>query len=382
MSDARDGGTWWQAAILLCLSARLTAGETASARPQQKQAVSAPRAAQRVSPKRQDGHLALLDSYLVRGDLKAATTLLRKLEPELDASSRLAFDVIYYLLQYRQLALAQEQWSRVHGRIQARAQEGPGPAAKAELGEDLFVQGLLAAAAQQKGEALRLLQLADSSNFPPLDSRQMLMLADTLYELGESRLAVPTYQEFLQHWPGDQQARLHLALALQAINQPLAAQEQLERVLREDPRFPGASYALGAVLFDMKHSDEAQARFEQELRLNPRCSECMAKLAHVAYLAGDDQRCESWLQQAANLDPAWDETNLVYGMLEIRAGKYESAIQHLSRIVKQFPDHLQAHYQLQIAYQRSGNAEKALEHANAFKKLTEEQKAQTVGQPR
>jgi Flp pilus assembly protein TadD len=335
-----------------------------------------------VFPKQHDVHLALLDLYLVRGNTKAATALLQRLEPELASETRFAFDAIYYLLQYRRPALAHEQWSRVHGQIQARAQQGAGPAAQRDLGEDLFVQGLLAAAAQHKDEAMRLLHLADGHDFPPMDSRQMLMLADTLYELQEDGLAVPTYQEFLQHWPEDKQARLHLAVTLQACNQPVAAQEELERVLRQDPRFPEANYYLGTVLFDQKRNDEAKARFDQELKLNPRCHQCMAKLAHVAYLAGDDQSCESWLQKAAAFDPAWDETNLVYGMLEIRAGKYESAIQHLSRVVEQFPEHTQAHFQLAIAYQRSGNAEKALEHADIFKKLTLEQKAQTIGQPR
>jgi tetratricopeptide (TPR) repeat protein len=407
----------WQRLLFLCLSVGLTASETASAGPQQTTARSAPPAAQVARPgnaqaatelglklyrqrresleaqrlldqasvrfpKRHDVHLALLDSYLVRGNAKKATALLQRLEPELASDVRFAFDAIYYLLQYRQAALAQEQWRRVHGQIQARTQQGSGPAAQRNLGEDLFVQGLLAAAAQQKDEAMRLLHLADSHGFPALDSRQILMLADTLYELQEDGLAVPTYQEYLQHWPEDKQARLHLAVSLQACNQPLAAQEQLEHVLRQDPRFPEANYYLGTVLFDQKRKDEAKARLDQELKLNPRCHPCMAKLAHVAYLAGDDQSCESWLRRAAALDPAWAETNLVYGMLEIRAGKHESAIEHLSKVVEQFPDHTQAHFQLAIAYQRGGNAEKALEHANVFKKLSQEQKAQTVGQPR
>jgi hypothetical protein len=69
-------------------------------------------------------------------------------------------------------------------------------------------------------------------------------------------------------------------------------------------------------------------------------------------------------------------------MLEIRAGKYESAIRHLQRVIEQFADHIQAHFQLRVDCQRSGNAEKAAEHANVFKKLTQETKPQCVGQLR
>ncbi len=335
-------------------------------------------------PKRHDVHLALLDSYLACGDVKAASALLQRLTPELASSQRLTFDAIYYLLQHRQLTPAQEQWTRLHEQILARERTAPGSVTTREVGEDLFVQGLLAAAARQKDEAMKLLHMADGHDFPPMDSRQMLILADTLYELREDGLAAPTYREYLQSWPDDRQARLHFAISLEACSQPRLAQEELERVLREDPRFPEASYYLGSVLFNQKRHDEAKALFEQELKLNPRCYQCMAKLAHVAYLGGDDQGCRAWLEKAAALNPTWDETNLVYGMLEIRAGQYESAIQHLTRVVEQLPDHSQAHFQLAVAYQRSGNAEKALEHANIFKKLTaaQEQKALTIGRPR
>ena len=60
----------------------------------------------------------------------------------------------------------------------------------------------------------------------------------------------------------------------------------------------------------------------------------MAKLAHLAYLKGDDRQCESWLAKAAALDPDDVETNLVYGMLENRAGRYDQAIRHLTRVVE------------------------------------------------
>jgi tetratricopeptide (TPR) repeat protein len=331
-------------------------------------------------PEQHGVHLALLDSYLVRGNVAAAAALLRRVRPELDSSDRFAFDATYYLLQHRQPALAREEWLHVHDRLQARARERSRPPTPKEQGEDLFLQGLLAAATHNKDEAMRLLHLADTHGFPPFDSRQMLMLADTLYELGEVRLAAPTYEEFLKHWPADSQARLHLALALHASGELPPAVQQLERVLREQPRLQRASYTLGAVLFDLKRTDEAKARLEDELKLDPRCYPCMAKLAHIAYLTGDGERCRSWLDKAAALDPAWAETDLVYGMLEIRAAKYQSAIRHLSKVIEQFPDHIQAHYHLQIAYRRSGNAEKAVEHAQAFKRLTQAQKAQGVGQ--
>jgi tetratricopeptide (TPR) repeat protein len=387
--------------LLLWLSAGLYAGETSGARTRTPNAPAAsPTAAQAAMEeglklyqlqrasleaqrllaqasvrfaKRHD-----VDSYLLHGNSREAGALLVRLARELDASTRLAFDAIYYLLQHRQSALAQEQWARVHQQIQTREQKGPDPETKRELAEDLFVQGLLASTARKKDEALRLLHMADSRDFPPMDSRQMLILADTLFELQEDGLAVPTYRAYLQHWPDDRQARVHMAASLHASAQTIAAQEELEGVLREDPRFPEANYYLGSLFFDQKRNDEAKARFDEELKLDPRCNRCMAKLAHIAYLAGDDQGCEAWLQKASALDPDWDETRLVRGMLDLRAGRYESAIQHLTKVIEQIPDHSQAHFFLANAYQRSGNVERAQRHAAIFRTLSQPQKEGTA----
>jgi lipopolysaccharide biosynthesis regulator YciM len=105
----------------------------------------------------------------------------------------------------------------------------------------------------------------------------------------------------------------------------------------------------------------------------------MAKLAHVAYLNADDRQCESWLARAAALDPDYFETNLVSGMLENRTGRYEQAIQHLSRVVQRSPGYAKAQYQLALAYQRSGDAQKAREHLEIYDKLVQEHKARTIG---
>ena len=105
----------------------------------------------------------------------------------------------------------------------------------------------------------------------------------------------------------------------------------------------------------------------------------MAKLAHIAYLKGDDRECESWLAKAAALDPDDLETNLVRGMLANRAGRYDQAIRHLTKVVEALPGYTKAQYQLALAYQRSGNALKASEHQAIYDKLTQEQKGRTLG---
>jgi Flp pilus assembly protein TadD len=95
----------------------------------------------------------------------------------------------------------------------------------------------------------------------------------------------------------------------------------------------------------------------------------MAKLARLAYLAGNDEQATLWLDKAVALRAPSPETNLVYGMIANRAGKYPAAIQYLSRAVEQSPQDAQAHFQLALAYQRSGDAQRAQEHLNRSRQL-------------
>jgi tetratricopeptide (TPR) repeat protein len=333
-----------------------------------------------------EADLAALDSYLASGDTASAAALLRRLAPALDADERFALDATYCLLRRRQFPEARELWGRVAPRIQAsvraardRQLSAVEEQARLRVAEGLFVQGLLAADLGTKEEALRLLRQADGYGFPPLDSPLMGLAADTLFELQEHALAAQAYREVLKRAPDGLQARLRLGACLYSTGQLDAAQAELEQVLRRDPRLAQANYYLGAVLFEQKRGAEARASLERALALDPRCSGCMAKLAHLAYLDGDDARCEAWLAKAAALDPGYLETNLVYGLLYNRSGRYELAIRHLTRVVEQGPGYAKAQYQLALAYQRSGNTQKAREHLEIYDKLIEAQKARGLG---
>jgi tetratricopeptide (TPR) repeat protein len=350
-------------------------------------AAQAPTRSAARSQERHAAQLKQLDAHLAAGDSAAATALLRGLEPELDEDERFALDAAYVLLGHRKFPEAQAQWSRAARRVQDGMRTASGralaPAAERELqrrfAEVVFVQGLLTARLGEKDEALRLLRQADGYGFPPLDSPLMVLAGDCLHELKEDALAAQAYREVLKHAPRNTEARLRLGVVLYSSGQLGPAEKELEEVLRQAPRLPQANYFLGAVLFEQKRTDQAQARLERELALDPRCHACLAKLAHLAYLKGDDRQCESWLAKAAAIDPGYLETNLVTGMLELRKGRYEQAIAHLTRVVEESPAYAGAQYQLALAYQRSGNAGKAREHQEIYSRLIQEQKAKSIG---
>jgi tetratricopeptide (TPR) repeat protein len=338
-------------------------------------------------PERHDVHLALLDSHLAAQDEAAAAALLDRIQPRLDADERFALDATYILLGRRRFPEARDQWSRVARRVQEALQRASGatltPAEDEELkrrvAEVLFIQGLLTARLGDKAEALQLLEQADGYGFPPLDSPLMMAAADCLQELQEYTLATQAYREVIERAPKNAEARLRLGAALYASGQIREAGEEIERVLRQNPDHPRANYLLGAILLEQKRTHEAQAHLERELARDEGCARCMSKLAHIAYLEGDDDACASWLTRARALDPEDLEASLVSGMLDARAGRYDAAIRHLSQVVERSPSSPQARYQLALAYQRSGDAEKAREHREIYRRLIREQKARTIG---
>jgi tetratricopeptide (TPR) repeat protein len=305
-------------------------------------------------------------------------------QPASQREEAVQFDSIYALIAGRRFAEAKDEWNRLAPRLQeaVRAASGPSPVAedaRRRVAEVMFVQGLLTARLGPKEEALRLLQEADGYGFPPLDSPLMVLAADCLFELDEHALAAQAYQEVVSRAPDNVPARARLGASLYSIGKLLAAEKELDEALRRAPDDPHALFYLGAVLVDQRRTDEARARLERALALDPGCSGCMAKLAHVAYLDGDDRRCESWLAKASTLDPESLETALVAGMLASRAGRYDEAVRHLTRVVAKAPSYAKAQYQLALAYRRSGNAEKAKEHTEIYNRLVQEEKARNLG---
>jgi tetratricopeptide (TPR) repeat protein len=373
------------ARTLLVLAFAAAAVETADAA--QAAQASGARASQKPLSGSHRTDLKRLDDLLAKGDA-AAATFLGRLQPQIDADERFAYDAIYVLVGRRRFAEAKEQWNRLAPRLQ-QALRGPAePSSGAQetqrrrrAAEALFVQGLLTARSGAKAQALRDLQQADGYGFPPLDSPLMLLAADCLAELSEHRLAAQAYREFVMRAPTDTAARLRLGASLLLSGQVREAEKELARVLAEAPEAPQGHYWMGALRFEQKRYPDAKARLQRALALDPRCVDCMAHLAHAAYLDNDLALCESFLTRAEALDPAHVQTHLVAGMLANRRGHYDAAIRHLTRVVESTPGSARAQYQLALAYRRSGNAAKAREHQAVYDRLLEEQRASSLKVP-
>jgi tetratricopeptide (TPR) repeat protein len=323
--------------------------------------------------------MKLLDSYLLTGKKSEARDLIRRRQAWLDGNEPLALQVGYLLLRHRLSDAAQEQTRRIIGR-RPPPEKGSQPAVKqdAALGEALFIHGLATATEGRKPEALQFLQAADRHGFPSLESPQMLILADILFDLGEPRLAGPAYERYLEHHRNDYSARMSLGACMLSVGKFEEAYDQFRAVSSKEPAHPLVHYRLGEALLELKRAEEAEKEFGAELQRDPLCYRSLTKLAYLDYLRGNNDSSLELLNQARRLEPSWTDIYLGYGLLYNRLGKYDLAIENLKVVNRDLPELPTAHLQLSIAYQRSGDAGNAAFHRDAYNRLLAREKEEII----
>ncbi|MFB3903429.1 MAG: tetratricopeptide repeat protein [Acidobacteriota bacterium] len=314
-------------------------------------------------PAHPDLPLKLLNSYLLTGKLDKVPTLLAGLKPRLEQDPRLAFNVIYTLIQRGQLGTAQTELGEESRRLE---------------GEVQFLGGLIAAKAGQKTRALELFDSAAQNGFPPPASRQTAMLADALFQIQEFRRAAEAYETYIQKSPQESAYPFRAALCLYATGNFAKARERLEQVLKQAPGVPEANYYLGSVLIELKQMAEALPYFQAELKNDPRSYKAMTKIAYLHYLKGENGECRRWLDKSLALQPDWFESHVVKGLLHNRQGENELAIQSFEKAIQQEPGYPKAYYQLSIAYKRAGNDQKAQQALETYNRLQSAETARAM----
>lgn len=331
--------------------------------------------------------LKLLDSYLQLKNEAKWLALLDRLKGPLQSTPSFAFEVVYTMIRYGQFTHAESLLTQIAANLEPAwnrlsKQESKSPEQQEIMrhaGEVHFIRGLMAASRDNKAEAMRLFQAADRHDFPARDSLQMQMLAEAFFRLGEYPLSIQAYEAYSKSLPLDAEARLHLAIGYYTTASFAKAREHLQKVFEQAPQTANIHLYLGLVLLEEKNNEAARRHFEEELKSDPQSYQAMAELAYLDYLSGDNERCRAWLDKARPLNPAWVETNMVAGLLYNRLAQFDRAIEYLGKVIRAKPDHYKAHYQLSLAYQRTGNEAKAKEHADIYDRLIAEEKKRQLG---
>lgn len=191
------------------------------------------------------------------------------------------------------------------------------------------------------------------------DNPEVLYLATHYF----SELGVRAAQQLQGRAPASYQARRLEAEALESQGKNDEAVAIYRKILEENPKVPGIHYRLGQIALDRAGaggtSDEVKREMQSELEVDPANASAQFVLGELARRAGDWNEAIARFSQAAKLDAGFSEAYLALGMSQAQAGQFAQAVSPLETYVKQQPDDPTGHYQLAIAYSRTGNKDGA-----------------------
>jgi tetratricopeptide (TPR) repeat protein len=178
-----------------------------------------------------------------------------------------------------------------------------------------------------------------------------------------SQLAMRSSQELAVKAPTSSQARRLEAEAFESQGKWDEAAGMYRGIIKDNPKEPDVHYRLGQVLVskagDSGPVDEARAEFQKELEIDPRSAPSEFVLGELDRRAAKFDDAVRHFTRASEIDPEFAEAYLGLGMSLTAASKFAEAIKPLEAYTKMLPDDPAGHFQLAMAYGRTGNREGA-----------------------
>ncbi|MGH9518844.1 MAG: tetratricopeptide repeat protein, partial [Terriglobales bacterium] len=174
-----------------------------------------------------------------------------------------------------------------------------------------------------------------------------------------SEMAMRAARELQAKDPGSYQAQRLQAESLESQGKNEQAASLYREILKNYPNIPGIHYHLGQIDLaeagDAGSTDAAQQEFEKELAVDPTNASAAYILGELARRKSDWSRAVDYFKRATHLDVGFSEAYLALGMSLAGEEKFAEAKPVLERYVKLEPNDPAGHYQLAVAYARTGN---------------------------
>ncbi|HXT23764.1 MAG TPA: tetratricopeptide repeat protein [Candidatus Eisenbacteria bacterium] len=192
-------------------------------------------------------------------------------------------------------------------------------------------------------------------------------------------------QELTIAAPDSYQTQELKAEALESQEKWAQAADIYRQILREHPTLRGIHYRLGHAAISQPESptseEDAKKEFEQELAIDPVNAAAEFWLGEIARRHGQWDAAISHFTAAAKLDSNFADALLSLGTSLNSAGRFSDAIPPLEQYAKIVPRAIAGHYQLYLAYVRTGRKEEAEREMLLHKKLVEKSDAKTDSKP-
>jgi predicted Zn-dependent protease len=178
-----------------------------------------------------------------------------------------------------------------------------------------------------------------------------------------SELANRASRELASTAPDSVQAQELDAEAFESQEKWDEAAAEYHKILDQDSQKDGIHYRLGRIDLaktgNPAAASDAQKEFEAELKIDPSSASAEFMLGEIARQAGQWDQAAEHFYRAAKCDDGFSEAFLALGLSFNSAGKFPDAVAPLQRYIKMQPSDPAGHYQLAIAYARTGNKDGA-----------------------
>jgi len=178
-----------------------------------------------------------------------------------------------------------------------------------------------------------------------------------------SDLSTRASLELAKEAPSSYQARELNAEALEMQGKWDDAEKEYRSILEKNPNLPGIHFRLARLILSRPPTpttpEDARKELEAELKIDPDNADAEYVLGELARQQQQFDEAAEHFQRVVKLDPNFAEALRGLGMSLNATGKFTDAVAPLERYVKLRPGDPAGHYQLAIAYARSGRKEEA-----------------------
>ncbi len=187
------------------------------------------------------------------------------------------------------------------------------------------------------------------------------------------QIADRTVEELVKTAPDSLAAQKLNAEAFESQSRWEEAIAAYRKILEQDPHAPEIHYRLAHIVLEQSENNVEQARKElaEELKVNPKNAAAEFMLGELARRRGEWEEAITHFRSATQLDASFLEAYLALGMSLNSATKYADAIPPLELYVKNQTEDPAGHYQLAMAYARTGNREAAARESALQRKAAE-----------
>src|SRR6266568_7207329 len=177
-----------------------------------------------------------------------------------------------------------------------------------------------------------------------------------------SDLSTRSAQQLATTAPNSAQAHELNAESLEVQGKWDLAQKEYQAVLQQNPRQPGIHFRLGRLLLSKPNppptvADDAKKEFQQELEIDPSNAGAEYVLGELARQSQQWDEAIQHFTRAAKLDANFGDAFLGWGAALVSTKKFSEAVAPLEAAVKLEQQNPSAHYNLAIAYTRTGRKE-------------------------